>query len=266
MLKTAMIDFAAVTDAGRVRSENQDRWFADPELGLFVVADGLGGHAAGALAAQLAVDMLPRLVRRTITERTNAAALTPGLFPILSQVTGGIGELRLAIAEQVQILSDLVYKETRGQPGINGTGTTLALALVDPAHATIIHAGDSRVYLLRQGQLQQVTEDHTLGRLLVRNHELSESAVKQHPAARRLTRYIGMPTALTPDSQRIAFGAGDLLLLCSDGLHGQIDDSEVSRILRSGTNIEAMGDELVAASNRAGGRDNVTVLLISRTE
>jgi len=172
----------------------------------------------------------------------------------------------LAVADQVKVLSELVYKETRGQPGINGTGTTLALALLDSAHATIVHVGDSRVYLLRQGQLQQVTQDHTLGQLLVRNHELSESAVGQHPAARRLTRYIGMPAAFTPDSQTIAFGTGDLLLLCSDGLHGQIDDRAISTILRSRQSIEEMGHELVAASNRAGGRDNVTVLLISRTE
>jgi protein phosphatase len=237
MLKSAMLEFAAVTDVGRVRSENQDRWFADPELGLFVVADGLGGHAAGGFAAQLAIDVLPRLVRR-----------------------------RLSIADQVKILSDLIYKETRGRPGINGTGTTLALAVVDPAQATIVHAGDSRAYLFRQGKLQQVTQDHTLGQLLVRNHELSESAVGKHPAARRLTRYIGMPGGLTPDSKTIAFLAGDVLLLCSDGLHAQIDDSGISRILRSPKTIEEMGHELVAASNRAGGRDNVTVLLISRME
>ncbi|MEI8372855.1 MAG: protein phosphatase 2C domain-containing protein [Planctomycetota bacterium] len=261
MLKAITIDFAAVTDVGRVRSENQDRWFADPELGLFMVADGLGGHAAGALAAQLVVDILPRLVRRTLLTMANAFPHTTGSSP-----SGSKGELCLAIAEQVKVLGDFVYKETRGQPGVNGTGTTLALALVDSAHATIIHAGDSRVYLLRQGQLHQVTQDHTLGQFLVRSHELSESAVAQHPAARRLTRYIGMPGNVLPDSQTVDFAASDLLLLCSDGLHGQIDDSEVSRILRSYKNIEEMGHELVAAANRAGGCDNVTVLLIKRME
>jgi protein phosphatase len=167
------------------------------------------------------------------------------------------------IAEQVKTLSKLVYKETHGQPGVNGTGTTVVLALVDSAQATIVHAGDSRAYLLRQGELQQVTQDHTLGQLLVRNHQLSASAVGQHPAARRLTRYVGMPAAVAPDWQTIDFVAGDLLLLCSDGLHGQINDDEISRILRSGKGIEEMGRELVAAGNRAGGRDNVTVLLIS---
>ncbi len=290
-----MIDFAAITDVGRVRSENQDRWFADAELGLFLVADGLGGHAAGALAAQLVVDFLPRLVRRTLTTRTNgtgAAALTPcpspeyrrgetsdlipGPYPqaekeprrerLRTYPTNGRGELHSAIADQVKVLSNLVYKETRGQPGVNGTGTTLVLALVDSRHAMIVHAGDSRAYLLRRGQLQQVTQDHTLAQLLVRNHELSASAVGQHPAAGRLTRYVGMPGAFAPDSQTISFVAGDLLLLCSDGLHGEIDDDEICGILRSGKTIEAMGHELVDASNRAGGRDNVTILLISPGE
>ena len=183
-----MIDFAAVTDAGRVRSENQDRWFADAELGLFVVADGLGGHAAGALAAQLVVDILPRLVRRTLSALTpgpspeygrgetevltagpsprapcthgrgrgEKSALTPGPSAEYgrgetSALTSGpsprgrgklghdrletyptAGELCSAIAEQVKVLSDLVYNETHGQPGVNGTGTTLALALSIP--------------------------------------------------------------------------------------------------------------------------------------
>ena len=208
MLKHAMIEFAAVTDVGRVRNENQDRWFADAELGLFVVADGLGGHAAGALAAQLAVDILPRLVRRTLSALATTTTTTMGTWcptccppspkdrrvgPASGHHVLMVGERRPTriengaegtahtpgpspasgrgefIAEQVKVLSDLVYKETHGQPGIDGTGTTLALALVDSAQVTIVHAGDSRAYLLRQGELQQVTQDHTLEQFLVKN-------------------------------------------------------------------------------------------------
>lgn len=116
MAKTRGIEFAAVTDLGKSRSENQDRWFGDAELGLFLIADGMGGHAAGGLAAQLAVNVLPRLVRRLVSMGVDAQD----------------DETRSAIANQVTILSNLVYEETRGQPGVSGTGTTIVLVLLMP--------------------------------------------------------------------------------------------------------------------------------------
>jgi protein phosphatase len=245
-----MIQFAAATDTGSVRSENQDRWLGDAELGLFAVADGLGGHAAGALAAQLAVDLLPRLVRRALSLAAPDAA----------------EQVPRAVADEVKTLSQLVYQETRGQPAVNGTGTTLVLALVDGRHATIVHVGDSRAYLLREGKMRQLTGDHSLARRLIDNRTLPEAEVRRHPAARKLTQYIGMPPPIAPDAQRIAFLPGDLLLLSSDGLHGQVDDGGIAEILRAGGTVQGMGEKLVAASNRAGGRDNVTVVLISQTE
>jgi protein phosphatase len=250
MLEAARVEFAAATDIGKVRSENQDRWLAEADLGLFAIADGLGGHAAGALAAQLVVEVLPRLVRRVLAADSRATA----------------DEIGPALARQIRALSELVYKETRGQPGLSGTGTTLVLALVDEAGATIVHAGDSRAYLFRQGRLRRLTRDHTLAELLAAQGQALDADAEHHPAGRKLTRYIGMPATMTADWQALALAAGDLLLLCSDGLYGQVDEGEISRILQSRQSIERKSEELVAAANDAGGRDNVTVLLLWRRE
>jgi protein phosphatase len=250
MLKAARVEFAAATDIGKVRSENQDRWLADTDLGLFAIADGLGGHAAGSLAAQLVVDVLPRLVRRVLADsgQTTAEAIGP------------------ALTRQIKALSEMVYNETRGQPGVSGTGTTLVLAMVDGAGATIVHAGDSRAYLFREGRLRRLTRDHTLAELLAAQGKALDTDVEQHPAGRKLTRYIGMPGTITADWQALALAAGDLLLLCSDGLYGQVDEGEIIRILQSLRSIEQKSEALVAAANGAGGHDNVTVLLLWRRE
>jgi serine/threonine protein phosphatase PrpC len=250
MLKAARVEFAAATDIGKVRSENQDRWLADVDLGLFAIADGLGGHAAGSLAAQLVVDVLPRLVRRALagSGQTTAEAIGP------------------ALARQIKTLSEMVYNETRGQPGVSGTGTTLVLALVDGARATIVHAGDSRAYLFQDGWLRRLTRDHTLAELLAAQGQALDADVEQHPAGHKLTRYIGMPGTIMADWQALALAVGDLLLLCSDGLYGQVDEGEIIRILQSQRSIEQKSEALVAAANGAGGQDNVTVLLLSPTE
>ena len=190
MLKSAMIDFAAVTDVGGVRRRKPGlaglpirNWGCSWSLtGLAAMRPELSRRnwwsisCHGWCAARLSQGRMgrshPALTPRPLSQRKRGTR---------SRQVGNLsyrpGELCLAIAEQVKVLSDLVYKETRGQPGINGTGTTVVLALVESAQATIVHAGDSRAYLFRRGQLRQVTQDHTLGQLLVRNRELSESAV-----------------------------------------------------------------------------------------
>ena len=250
MLNTVLLDFSAATDTGKVRSENQDRWLADSAIGLFAIADGMGGHAAGALAAQLVIDVLPQVIRRAISAGSQAT----------------LQETAVAIAREVKGFSEMMYEEARQQPGISGTGTTLVLAVVEGACAAIVHAGDSRAYLFRDGELHQLTRDHTLAEMLAAQPRKLDTGGKRHSAARKLTRYIGMPTAVAPDTQVIDVAAGDLLMLCSDGLYGQVEDDEVCAILKSTIMIEQKCEELVAAANRAGGSDNVTVLLVSRME
>lgn len=228
--------------------DNQDRWFADPSLGLFIVADGMGGHAAGELAAQLVVDVLSKLIRQV---------LSAGKPP-------SPDELSRAVGEQVGTLSDLVREETRGLPAVHGTGATVVLALVEPTCTIVAHAGDSRAYIFRQGALRRLTRDHTVAQLLVDHQAISTASVARHPASGRLTRYVGMEQRLVADRQVIEFLPGDLLLLCSDGLHGQVSDAQIASALGRGRDIGRMGQRLLDAVNRVGAPDNVTLLLIAR--
>ena len=190
MLKAATIDFAAVSDVGKVRGENQDRWFADAELGLFLVADGLGGHAAGGLAAQIVAEVLPRLLKR----RLQSGPHTP-CAEAAEQISAALVEL-----------SEQLREESRSVPGLKGMGSTVVLALLRGRQAVVAHMGDSRAYLLHAGRLLQLTKDHTIAQLLVDHGKLAPEQAASHPARGRLTRYVGMGTEAIPETGRVRPG------------------------------------------------------------
>ena len=242
-----MLDCFGLTHPGRVRPKNEDDWFADPEQGLFIVSDGLGGRPAGALAARLVVEVLPQMIRQRMQgwRKISAIKATENLKGILRE------------------LSAQMRRRTEGQPGFEGMGATVVLALIRGTRAWIAHIGDSRLYLFRKRRLKQLTQDHTIVRLLVEAGDISEEEALTHPARHLLSRCVGMTGDPLPEARCIVLETGDRLLLCSDGLTRMLTDQKLASLLGKGKSLPLICDSLIAAANDAGGRDNITAVLVS---
>jgi len=244
------IRHAGLTDRGRVRERNEDRWCADPQLGLYLVADGIGGNAGGELASQLIVEVLPRLIRK----RLQAVDLLDEAI-VQEQV-------RRALAE----LSDRLRDDAKEEFGCAGMGSTVVLVFAHDDHTLIAHMGDSRAYLVRDGRLKQVTTDHAIIQLLLDTGEITAQEAADHPARGQLTRFVGMPGEALPEIQPIEFFRGDRLLLCSDGLTGMLADDEILTILKQERQPDSACQQLVSAASHAGGHDNITALILAISE
>lgn len=243
----AALACAGLTDRGRVRETNQDRWFADPEQGLFIVADGMGGHAAGGLAATAVVETLPRLLAQGLGDSPDLSA--PAVL-----------ERLLA---SIRTLSEQLRRKTEGRPGLDGMGSTLALALLLGRRALVAHLGDSRVYRFHAGVLQRVTRDHSVVQMLLEMGEIGPDDVANHPARGQITRYVGMQDEALPEARSLQLTGGDLLLLCSDGLTGMLPEPAITAILAEGRSLSDTCRSLIEAANAAGGTDNITALLVA---
>lgn len=239
------IDAAGLTDRGRRRPQNQDNWKTLVPQGLFIVSDGMGGQAAGELASEIVVETLPALL----------AAGMP------TDATIGTDErhLRRLLSE----LSDRVLQQTRDQPGLAGMGATVVVACLRGDRLLVGHMGDSRLYLWRGQQLQQLTQDHSIVQLLLDSGEIGPEDAKTHPARGRLTRFVGMPGAAIPETRQVALQPGDQLLLCTDGLTGMLGDDAIAAILAPGLPPEQSCGRLIAAANDAGGLDNITAVVVA---
>lgn len=222
------MDVAADTHVGHVRSRNEDALLADPQRGLFVVADGLGGHVAGDVASRIAVASIDRAL--------DAAALGTS-----DDLPGRLVEVLVGAHEDV-------VSHARDNPDQHGMGTTAVVAHVsdDGRSVALAHAGDSRAYVLRgDADLQRLTADHVSPGLL----------------GRALTQALGTQGSVSPDGAAFDLGAGDRLLLCTDGLTDMLDDRRISRLLATGSVREAC-DGLIRAALDRGGVDNVTVIVV----
>lgn len=244
------ITYAGMVDLGRVREDNEDNWAADPDLGLYIVADGMGGHLGGGLASRVVAETLPLLVRKVLGEA-----------PDLSE-SDAPEKVRQLLAD----LSTRLRDGSRDQPGLRGMGSTVVLGLIRNGHGIIAYMGDSRAYLLRNKELRQLTQDHTLVRLLIESGDITPEEAATHPSRGQLTRYVGMDGEPLPECQRLDLLPGDMLLLCSDGLTGMVPDSAIQYMLQDKDNLELVCKDLVAAANDAGGKDNICVLVLKCTE
>ncbi len=244
------LEYAGLTDPGRIRKENQDNWFADPKQGLFIVADGMGGHLGGSTASKIVVETLPLVLKKRLKD-----------VKTLTDVAAA-----RAVAQTIAELSRKVRQEGRSRAGLYGMGATLVLVQADDTHALIAHLGDSRAYLMREGKLRRLTKDHSIVQILIDCGEITEADVSDHPARGRITKAAGLDGDMIPDIDVLEFQQGDLLLLCCDGLTDMLNDSEIARLLKSRPNLEILCRHLVNKANKAGGRDNITVIAIRRSE
>lgn len=237
----------AATDTGRKRSENQDRYSCDVAGGLFIVADGMGGAAAGDVAADAVVTMLPRYLYSYIT-------------PSAEQWFGErvAGEVKNALSDLSRHLHDKSARSLRQA----GMGSTVVVAIVREGEALIAHLGDSRVYLMRNGSLNRLTNDHSLAQALVASGDMTEAEASARSGLRKLTMHMGMSDRAEPDASAIRIDDGDRLVLCTDGLTTMISEDAIARLLMEYPEPSAAAQALVDAANDAGGKDNTTVVVV----
>jgi PPM family protein phosphatase len=229
-----IVESAALTDVGRQRSANEDKFVQEPPF--FAVADGMGGAKAGEVASQLAAD--------AFTEEAPSSE-------------GPEGRLR-GIA---RVANKRIYELAQRDESRRGMGTTLTAALVDDDQVSFGHVGDSRAYLLRDGRLEQLTRDHSLVAELERSGQLSPEAAEQHPQRSIITRALGPEPDVNVDTYTVGARPGDVFLICSDGLTSMVSDDEVASILRGADSLEAAAEALIRAANQSGGKDNITAVL-----
>jgi len=241
------IKYAGLTDLGRVRQENEDNWTADPELGLYVVADGMGGTFGGGLASKIIVEALPSLVRREFAEIRDFADTEA------SKILTGV----------LSNLSNLLRKGSQNVAGPGGMGSTVVMFLIKGSQALIGHMGDSRAYLLRRGTLKQLTTDHTVIQLLIESGDITPEEALIHPARGQLTRYVGMQGEPLPEVCSLEVCHGDRFLLCSDGLTGMLNAEQILSILKQRLVPKTICKRLIESANNAGGKDNIAVLVLN---
>jgi serine/threonine protein phosphatase PrpC len=232
---------------------NQHHHGSWPELGLFVVADGMGGHNAGEVASHLAVET----IRSFIAESATADDIT---WPFGLEVKHSIDTNRLTTA--VRLANRKIYHEGTKSPDLSGMGTTVVAALVADGRITIVSVGDSRIYRLRSGALEQLTKDDTwLASVL--GEKQAEDADPQHPLRHVLTSVVGTKDDVKPASREEELVAGDRFLLCTDGVHGKLDSAALTELLASARSASAGAETLVVEAITRGTSDNATALVIN---
>jgi protein phosphatase len=228
-------DHSARTDTGRQRPANEDSyWVSNP---LFVLADGMGGAQAGEVASQTAVEVFR------------------GGLP------DGPGSHEERLAGMVDAANTRIHELAQSDEAHAGMGTTLTAAYVGEDDLAIAHVGDSRLYVLRDGELEQLTDDHSLVGELVRRGQISAEEAEDHPQRSIITRALGIEEEVVVDHRTWPVRDGDVFLLCSDGLTGMVSDAQVAEIMTGAPNLSQGAQRLIHAANEAGGRDNITVIL-----
>ncbi len=222
----------AATDIGQVREGNEDSYLVDEPL--FAVADGMGGHRGGEVASKLALDTIERMFQRR--EGT--------------------------LSGQVEEANRAVFERSSLDRRVAGMGTTLTAALLEGDRLRLAHVGDSRAYLLRDGRLHLLTEDHTLVHRMVAAGEISEAEAEVHPHRSILTRALGVDMSIEVDESAVEVRPGDRILLCTDGLTGMLSEERIREVLAATPDPQEAVERLVHEANRAGGIDNITALVV----
>ena len=248
------IEFAAVTDIGKIREKNEDNVFISSDLGLGIVADGMGGHSAGEIASNIAVSVLAETVRKI-----NHGQLTlPNTFLPKLNAT----ERKLLLA--ANLANEAIFSTAQTSSVYRMMGTTLTGVLLENDTATAVHVGDSRLFLLRNNKFIQITTDHSLAMEHVRRGLLSKAEADHSKIQNVLTRAMGIKRNVEFDLLKFPVRVGDTLLLCSDGLYKGLSEEQISQILREGKDLSLVKlcKKLVSVSNEYDGQDNISCVLV----
>lgn len=249
-----MIEAFGRTDVGRRRKLNEDSFLVAPGSHLYAVCDGMGGHNAGEVASRMAVETLAAFVEKSAAEKD--ITWPWGLDADLSFEAN-----RLKTA--IRLANSQVYQSADSNEELSGMGTTVVAALVSGNTLTLGSAGDSRCYLVRNGELTQLTQDDSWVSAALGEGILNSDDVERHPLRNVITKAVGARDAIDLDVIEHTFQEGDVALLCSDGLHGMINDGAIAQLLIPGPgSLDEATSSLVDAANEAGGKDNVTAVLL----
>jgi serine/threonine protein phosphatase PrpC len=251
------LEFASATDSGRVRSHNEDSIGIDAEIGLAVLADGMGGYNAGEVASGIAVAVVSSEIKRVIGTRT---------LHEIDPASGLTGAERLAV-EHAGKANSSIFEAARSQPQYSGMGTTLVLALFFDNRVCVAHVGDSRLYRLRGDAMEQVTRDHSLLQEQLDSGLITPEEAKLSQNKNLVTRALGIDPTVEPEIHVHETQKDDVYLLCSDGLYDMVEDEEIRlTLITLRTNPSLTVQQLVQAANDNGGRDNISAMLIRVAE
>lgn len=252
MASSARVLVAGETNVGMKRTHNEDAFALIDEERLYLVADGMGGHASGEVASKMAIE--------TLSEFFSATSQDPeATWPYKMDKARGYEENRLITG--IKLANLRIHEAAQREPRLRGMGTTIVSILVVDDGVLIAHVGDSRAYRLRQGKIEQLTDDHSLLNDYIKMKRLSEEEIANFPHKNVIVRALGMKDTVKVDTRLDSPQPGDLYILCSDGLCGPVSDQEIAEIATSTNDLKAACSRLIERANANGGPDNVTVVL-----
>jgi len=246
--------YAVASDMGRVRKNNEDAFIANPALGIFAVADGMGGHASGEVASRIAVESLQDSLARAGREKE--APLTEDSTAVLSSPAN-------ILVNGFRLANQRIYKSSLEKGEYKGMGTTLVAVYFSESSSVVAHVGDSRLYQIRGPAIKQVTADHSLVWEQYKQGLIAKAALSSSPYKNIVTRALGLQPTVDVEVQELATQTGDSLILCSDGLSDLVLDEEMLKVSHEASgDLKRACNELTGLANQRGGKDNITVLLI----
>jgi serine/threonine protein phosphatase PrpC len=246
--------YSVASDPGRVRKNNEDAFLADPAVGIFAVADGMGGHAAGEIASRMALNTLQEALAQG--SQSKEADFSPNQTAVLSPPSS-------LLVSGIRSANQAVFQSSLEKEEYRGMGTTVVAVYFGNSIPAVAHVGDSRLYRIRSRKIEQITEDHSVVWEQYREGLLPKEALSSSPLKNIVTRALGMQPTVDVDVLELEVQKGDQLLLCSDGLSDLLGDEDLLRVLGEASgNLDLACKQLVQLANQRGGKDNITVLLI----
>ncbi len=233
------------TDKGKKRERNEDSLFVMPQEDVYIVADGVGGQNSGELASTMAVKNIAQYIRSK---------------PLLS--TEEEGDLKCYFLECMKDVNSLIYQAAKHSSENAGMATTVVLLYLNGGSAYFVNVGDSRAYICRKGQISQITEDHTYVNELVKGGSITKEEAETHPQKNMITRALGGDEKILPDFYRLETLKEDIIILCSDGLYGEVREEKIRDLAAASSSMSELSGNLVQRANQNGGHDNITVICL----
>lgn len=233
------------TDKGRKRGRNEDSLFVMPKEEIYIVADGVGGQNSGELASTMAVKGIAEYIKSNLLQGSECEE-----------------ELQNYFLDCMRLVNGLIYEAAKQSPENSGMATTAVLVYLNKRTAYFVNIGDSRAYLYRSGQISQVTEDHTYVNELVKGGSITRAQAETHPQKNMITRALGGDDKVLPDFYRLETNKEDVIILCTDGLYGEVTTGEICSLTAETSSMSTLSAKLVERANENGGHDNITVICL----